>query len=206
LVRARGIDVLAQLGKTFDHPSNSFPEESYSVVSSLIEHESELQPLASAIAALGHLDNPLAIPLIVRYRAHPSEEIRFRVAWALGCFPNDPRSVTTLLALMEDAEEDVRDWATFGLGNQGESDSSVIRDALFRRLGDSNEDVREEAIAGLAKRQDKRVLPALLAALERSAATNTVIEAACQLLEMENHRKDWDPRAYAAALQRRFGI
>jgi hypothetical protein len=32
LVRTRGIDVLAQLGKTADHPSNRFPEESYSVI------------------------------------------------------------------------------------------------------------------------------------------------------------------------------
>lgn len=148
LVRTRGIDVLAQLGKTADHPSNRFPEESYSVISRLIEHETELQPLASAIAAFGHLDNPLAIPLIIRYQTHPSEKIRFQVACALGSFPNDPRSVRTQLVLMEDDDEDVRDWATFGLGNLSDSDSTDIRDALIHRLGDSDEDVREEAIAG----------------------------------------------------------
>lgn len=31
LVRARGLDVLAQLGKTAQHPSNSFPQECYAV-------------------------------------------------------------------------------------------------------------------------------------------------------------------------------
>src|SRR5882724_9716798 len=47
LARARGIDVLAQLGKTADHPSNSFPEEYYSIVSSLLQQERELRPLVS---------------------------------------------------------------------------------------------------------------------------------------------------------------
>src|SRR5438045_464296 len=33
--RARGADVLAQIGRTAEHPHNNFPEESYSVVSQL---------------------------------------------------------------------------------------------------------------------------------------------------------------------------
>jgi hypothetical protein len=33
LKRARGLDVVAQLGKTVEHPSNSFPQESYDLVS-----------------------------------------------------------------------------------------------------------------------------------------------------------------------------
>lgn len=32
LQRARGADVLAQLGKTLEHRQNSFPEESYSAI------------------------------------------------------------------------------------------------------------------------------------------------------------------------------
>jgi HEAT repeat protein len=205
LVRARGVDVLAQLGKTADHPSNTFPEHSYSIVSSVLKEERELLPLASAISALGHLDNALGVPLIARYRTHPSAEIRFRVACALGSFPNDPRSASTLLLLMEDVDEDVRDWATFGLGVLGDSDSTDVRDALIRRLGDPNDDVREEAIAGLGKRRDRRVLPSVLAALERPPVTVRIVEAAYQLLDMENSRKDWGPSAYAAALRERFG-
>ncbi|HEV2177211.1 MAG TPA: HEAT repeat domain-containing protein [Terriglobia bacterium] len=206
LVRARGIDVLAQLGKTVNHPTNSFPEESYSIVTGLLHQERELRPLIAAIAALGHLDNPLAIPLITEYRTHPSADIRFHVACALGSFPNDPRSAGTLLVLAQDADEDVRDWATFGLGSLGDLDSPEIRDALFRRLSDSNEDVREEAIAGLGKRQDKRVLPALLAALERPPVTDRVVEAAYRMLNMENERKDWGASEYAAALRERFRL
>ena len=118
LKRARGIDVLAQLGKTAEHRTNSFPDESYSVVTNLLKGETDVRPLTSAIFALGHLDEPGAVPLIAQFRSHPNAETRFAVACALGSFPNEPLSVETLLALMADADEDVRDWATFGLGNQ----------------------------------------------------------------------------------------
>ena len=206
LTRARGIDVLAQLGTTFDHPTNSFPEESYSIVSRLVTHEKDLQPLDSGISALGHLNNPLAVPLIANYCRHPNADIRFSVACALGSFANDPRSVQSLLLLMEDADEDVRDWATFGLGSQGDCDSNEIREALLRRLSDSNEDVRQEAIAGLGKRREKRVLPFLLETLDNPPVSDRVIEAAYQMLGMEKDRTGWGPKDYATAIRERFGI
>jgi|SRR5271166_750493 len=70
LKRARGVDVLAQLGKTAEHPANSFPDESYTAAKELVETESEAEPLSSGIHALGHLDNPEAVPLISRFKAH----------------------------------------------------------------------------------------------------------------------------------------
>lgn len=104
LIRARGLDVLAQIGKTADHPSNSFPDESFSVVSGVLRSEQEIQPLDSAIAALGHIDNPSAIPLIIRNQSHPDSKVRFSVAWALGAFSNDPRSAECLILLMQDED------------------------------------------------------------------------------------------------------
>ena len=59
---------------------------------------------------------------------------------------------------------------TFGLGVLGNTDSDEIREALVRRLTDSDEDVREEAMVGLGKRKDQRVLSTLLIALERPNA------------------------------------
>jgi HEAT repeats len=53
LVRARGLDVLAQLGKAWEHPENSFPEQAYSIVSELVQQEEVVRPLSSAIFALG---------------------------------------------------------------------------------------------------------------------------------------------------------
>jgi HEAT repeat protein len=107
---------------------------------------------------------------------------------------------------MKDADEEVRDWATFGLGVQGDLDSAEIRDALFQQLSDSNEDVREEAMAALGKRRDQRVVPFLLAALEPPAVSVPVIEAACGLLDMDTDREDWSTDDYASALQERFNI
>jgi HEAT repeat protein len=206
LSRARGADVIAQLGKTVDHQSNSFPEESYSVITDLVERETEPQPLAAGLAALGHLDNPLAVPLITSFSSHPSPEVRFDVAFALGCFPNDPLSAETLLRLTQDPDEDVRDWATFGLGVLGNTDSDEIREALVRRLADSDEDVREEAMVGLGKRKDQRVLSTLLIALERPNTTVRVIETAYQMLGMDNEREGWKGTDYAAALRQRFSL
>ena len=207
--RARGASALAQLGKTAEHQSTVFPEESYAVVTQMLQQETEVQPLSSAIHALGHLNNPAAIPLISSYENHSMAEIRFSVACALGSFANDSEAIQSLMALTNDTDDDVRDWAVFGLGNLGDGDSVEIRDALFSRLSDSNENVREEAIFGLAKRKDQRVIPALIAALSQSAlagpgSTMLAIEAAEAMLGMENERRDWTSRDYISALQEQF--
>jgi HEAT repeat protein len=203
--RTRAVDVLAQLGKTADHPSNRFPEEAYSIVVALMGSEQDVRALNSEITALGHLENPLAIPLIRQYRTHPNEGIRFSVAFALASFPDDPRSVDSLLLLMEDADEQVRDWATFGLGTLGSGNSHEIREALFRRLHDASTDVRQEAMAGLGKRRDERVVPFLIEALDRPPVSDCVIEASFQMLGMDADRDDRGTDDYAEALRSRFG-
>jgi len=205
LRRARGLDVLAQLGKTMDHPHNSFPEESYSVVAARIREEQEVVPLSSAIAALGHLDDPRAVPLIAGFQSHPEPEVRFAVACALGSFPNEPLSAAALLRLMQDEDDDVRDWATFGLGVLGDKDSPEIREAISRALQDSNEDVREESLVGLAKRHDARALSPLFAALEQDSVTVRVIEAAYTFLGFDNEQKNWNPKDYLNALRQQYG-
>lgn len=204
LIRARGVDVLAQLGKTADHPVNSFPEDASAIISELVKREKDLRPLESAISALGHLDNPAAVPVIAAFHGHPSSDIRFSVACSLGSFPNDDLSVETLLLLMEDSDEDVRDWATFGLGVQGDQDSPKIREALYRRLSDANEDVREEAMVGLGKRKDQRVLPSLFAAVNGPEIKVRVAEAASLMLGMEADPEEWGAEAYRIALKERF--
>ena len=75
---------------------------------------------------------------------------------------------------MEDEDEDVRDWATFGVGEiallENEVwrylDSPDIRAALRKRLDDTFEDARREAIWGLARRRDPLGLKLLLEHLE----------------------------------------
>jgi HEAT repeat protein len=130
----------------------------------------------------------------------------FSVACALGSLPNDALSVATLLTLMEDADEDVRDWATFGLGVLGDEDSAEIRDALYLRLNGSNADVREEALIGLAKRHDTRGLATLLKALEQPTITDRIVEAAYTILGMDTDREDWSRQDYTDTLRERFRV
>ena len=206
LGRARGAAVLGQLGRTFEHPRNNFPYESYEVITSLVLREKDPCPLAAAIAALGHLGNPLAIPLIASFSSNPSSEVRFDVAVALGCFPNEDLSLHTLVQLTEDQDDDVRDWATFGVGVLGDTDSDLVRDTLVRCLSDPNEDVRDEAMVGLGKRKDLRVLSSVISALEGAEIPVRAIEAAYEMLGMDNEREGWDGSDYAEALRKRFAL
>jgi HEAT repeat protein len=65
------------------------------------------------------LNHPRAISLITPFASHPDTRLRFDATFALGCFPDEPASVVALLRLIEDTDDDIRDWATFGLGIQG---------------------------------------------------------------------------------------
>lgn len=172
----------------------------------MLESETNSQPLSSAIFALGNSENPLAIPWILKFVDHAESDIRYATACSLGqfAFENGPLCVEALLKLMEDSDEHVRDWATFGLGTLSESNSEKIRAAFLRRLNDSHSDTRAEAMVGLARRKDQRVLPALLAALQKTETFELEIETAYLMLGMEEEREDWAGADYAAALRKRF--
>ncbi len=204
LKRARGLDVLAQLGRTAEHPTNSFPDESYRLALDAVNHKTDVLTLISAIYALGHLNIPAAVPVVAPFHSHADPDIRNAVAFALGCFPNDATSVTTLLMLMRDSDEDVRDWATFAVGVLSEQDSPEIRDALVAALADGDQDVREEALVGLANRHDARALRTLLAELQQPSVTSRAIEAAYTMLGLPDEPKDWWPQDYVSALKEQF--
>jgi HEAT repeat protein len=206
LKRARGADVLAQLGRTSDQPGNNYPEDSFAVISSLIQIETESRPLGSAIYASGHLGDPRALPFLVRYENHSDAEIRFALAFALGSFTSEATAVDVLVRLTRDEDEDVRDWATFGIGALGKTDSPAIRDALTGRLDDSFEDARQEAIVGLARLKDERVLPALLIALDQPKVPGIIVEAAIEMLGLSESEEAWTPARCAAGLRKKFGI
>lgn len=206
LKRARGADILAQFGVTEEQPAALHPEESFAVLSGLLAYESEPRPLASALTALGHLHDPRALALFLKFHDHPAHEVRLAVAFALGGFAGDPAAIRALIRLTTDGNGEVRNWATFSLGVEGDADAPEIRDALAARLKDGNEDARLEALVGLARRRDHRVLPQLLKTLAKRDVSVGEIEAACYMLEMAEDRRDWKSEDYAKALRERFGI
>jgi HEAT repeat protein len=202
LKRARAVAVICQLRSEALSAEPLYRDESYALISRMLECERDPLVLDSAVSALGHLRDARAVPLIVRYRDHAEGSVRFAVAFALGCFPNDSRSIECLIELASDSDSEVRDWAVFGLGVQGEADSAEIREALVRCLDDEDRNVREEAAVGLGKRRDDRVVPALRRMLEEPEVSVRVCEAAAAYLGLEAECEDWAVEDYADAVGR----
>jgi HEAT repeat protein len=205
--RARGADIIGQLGVQPGIASTSFVPERLTASLDLLRRETAPLPLSSAISAIAHIDEDEGIQEILRFRKHPNDEVRWHVASALRGRDN-PEIVSALIELMEDTEPTIRDWATFGLGMQTNADSQEIRDALFERTKDTYIDAREEAIYGLAKRKDLRVLPSLFDALGESNHGSRIEEAVSELLEMsdEKDNNEWTAAKYAESLRIKFGL
>ncbi len=183
-----------------------FRDEAYLLVAKMLEHERHPRVLESAISALGHLDNVEAVPLILLYTDHPGEDVRFSVAFALGCFPNDDEAIKGLLILSRDVDEDVRDWAVFGFGVQGDVDSPEIREALLRSLEDANINVRDEAALGLGKRRDQRLIPFIWEMLNEPELRVRVAQAAAAFPGLDEGPPEWEASDYKDALRTKFGV
>lgn len=183
-----GCGILAQLG----HSAKPFASASFPLVASVIRRTDDKETLANALCALGWLGDPRGVDLALPYIGHDDSDIRYWVTHALTGMNEDERSIEGLIRLTIDSCAIVRDWATFGLGSQTEKDSPAIREALLARLDDIDVVVRGEALVGLAKRQDERVIEPLLHALEsetyKDTANDYAAEALGELKEIGNDR------------------
>jgi len=133
--------------------------------------------------ALGHLDDGRAAQLLLPLAEHPDSDVRFKVAMGLPSTYDqdnpDDAIVSALIALSADEDEDVRDYATFGLGTTLESvDTPEVRAALLARADDEHADTRNEALAGLAYRHDAAVVPLLVKELESADVEAVTVQAA----------------------------
>lgn len=173
-LRCLSADVLGQLGYDQSYP---FATGSVPILTRLLL-DTEPDVIACAVIALGHLRLG-DTALIADLASHADTNVRHAVAVCLG--PREAETATrTLVLLSRDEDRDVRNWATFGLGTMSEADSPAIQEALTARLGDSDHEVRGEAMVGLAKRNVPHAIPAVLAEL-RGTASVLAIEAAGEL-------------------------
>lgn len=158
--RAAGSAVLGQLGH--DRPGfvPVFPEERLAALTALLAREDDPSVLAEVLVALGHLHDPRCIAAAAALRPHPDAGVRLGLVHCLSGH-EDPVAVDALASLTADVEAEVRDWATFGLGQLTRADTVAVRAALRARLADADADVRSEAVAGLAARRDPAAGPAL---------------------------------------------
>lgn len=178
--RGLGLDILGQFGYSAALP---FLDETLPIAVDACDDDERWEVLDSAITALGHLADVRGLPAVLRHVAHPSEEVRHAVAVALphvAGTPADDRAAAALIRLSADPDVEVRDWATFGLGSQLETNTQAIRDALADRLADEEGDTAGEALLGLALRNDQRALAPLLARLDDQPG-NLIVEAAASL-------------------------
>jgi HEAT repeat protein len=178
-VRARGVDILAQLGV----PDRTFPEECVAAAVRLANHDSDPHVVCAAALALGHLRQTKAMPTLVQLAAHPDPDVRYAVAQSLGG-ASDPTALAALIHLTRDKVADVRDWATFGLGHIGKVDTPEVRQALVERLVDVDRSTRTEAICGLACWHDPRAIAPLIDALAAYPADSALIAAAMNFLDL----------------------
>ena len=183
-LRWRAVDILGQLGS----PNRTFPDECLNAALRVLNSDPDPRVLASAAIALRHLKDPRGIDALVRRLDHGDAEVRHAVAFALGG-SSDPRAVAALIKLTTDQDADVRDWATFGIGQQGEIDTPEIREALYRRLDDTDEETRYEAMRGLARCGDIRVAQPLIDALKANPENFDLWDPARTLLKLDVHEE-----------------
>jgi HEAT repeat protein len=144
-----------------DATHRGFPEECCDELLRLATTDKEVEVVIAAVFALGHLGNRRSDDTLAELRSHPEPLVRHGVAFALAG-ETSPKAVNALLELMNDPEAETRDWATTGIGMTVSIDGVEIRDALVRRLQDEDEITRAEALQGLARREDARVVPYLI--------------------------------------------
>jgi len=158
--RALAMDIAAQLhvpGQAGRHAAEAFAPEKTAAL--LVAGLSDANPrvLQAAIFGLAHRPAAAALPVLLGLADHPDSRIRFALARALGSYA-EPEATAALMHLARDRDDDVRDWATFGIGALRDADDEAIRALLWANAHDPDRDVRGEAVVGLARRGDPRVI------------------------------------------------
>lgn len=173
------------------------------ICESILRDEQDADVIWAVAHALGYQSGDRAAEMLIPLAAHGDSDVRFKVAMGLpAAFDEDNPDdgiIGALILLSRDDDEDVRDWATFGLGTALASvDTPELRIALWARAEDEHSDTRNEALAGLAFRYDADVVPRLVLELESEDPDPNAVQAASIL---------GDPRALSAlrALDAREG-
>jgi HEAT repeat protein len=172
LDRAVGAKILAELG----WGDETYLEDSVGILLRLLG-DPESVVVAAAAAAFAHRSDDRAIPDLVRLVPSPDPAVRYGVTVGLAG-NDDSDAVAALIALSRDEDRDVRDYAVFALGSHTDLDTPELREALHVAMGDSDPEIRGEALVGLAERKDERVKPALIEEWKTDEISILSLEAA----------------------------
>ncbi len=179
--RALAVNVICQLQYP-DHREYA-QDASHNLIRAGLD-DPQREVVAAAAFATGHRECPNCLGRLIELASAPDCELRYAATFGLGS-NQDVQAIPAMLALVKDADDDIRNWAMFGLGSLWDLDTPEIREALWLGYSDSVDEVRGEALAGLAKRRDKRVLELLPSALEADLYGKWNIELVEMLSEPE---------------------
>ena len=108
----------------------------------------------------------------------PSDYLKMLIEDDSSLSADDPRaSLDCVIGLMRDEDTANRDWATLILAQQ-ELDTPAVRQALLAAAEDTDENVRAEAILGLAQRDKTTALPFLKREFSGNRVALPLFEAA----------------------------
>jgi HEAT repeat protein len=174
--RSLGASILGQLGY-----GKTFVDESVTWLIQALSDPDETVVIAAA-HSLGHRHCIRAIEPLLTFVNHGSKNVRFAVAHGLGCL-NDRRATDGLIVLARDIDHDVRDYASFYLGEMCAVDYPELRAALHDLLADPAAVVRGQALIGLARRGDRTCSPSLHDELQGEYAGVWAVKAAGYLAD-----------------------
>lgn len=182
-------ELVPDVVRVWGHRAKDLLPRIVSAFSAMLQSEDQARVIAAIGAACGELAHAPASDLLVSFARHPDAAVRLSVAVALQ-WTVTPDSVTALIMLTADENEDVRNWATFAFSSREPDepefvDIEEVREALARRLEDPYEEVRAEAVLALAKRRDERAIRLIREELVRGVAWSQYIEAAIYLPQRE---------------------
>ncbi|RKR08581.1 hypothetical protein C8C83_0164 [Flavobacterium sp. 90] len=149
-----GINILAQFGFPRLHL-----KEILKIYFDLLKTETDKNVISSILYGIGHNNENLTekqIDIICVYKDHKSVTVRYALVNAILAI-DKTKTIDILIELSKDKDSDIRDCATFGIGTQIETDTQIIREALWERINDTDNTARLEAIVGLAKRKDENI-------------------------------------------------
>ncbi|MBN8733205.1 MAG: HEAT repeat domain-containing protein [Acidobacteria bacterium] len=150
--RSRALDVLGQLGAGQKNKGPHLQDRVRLAIRGLADGDETV--VHAAAWALNHLGTVAGVAALLGVRRHPVQGVRRAVAASIAV-AQCPEGIEAMIELTEDVDDEVRDWATFALGQFTDEASEGVLGALRRRLGDPYEDARLEAIRGLVRRRDE---------------------------------------------------
>ena len=176
--RAIGANILGQITNISIHEVNT----AFDLLNELAMNDKSASVRSSAICSMAHRCNQnknfavWLLNLCFQMINDKSVFVRQGIAFALSQVKADS-AIVLLITLCKDAHDTVKNWAAFAV-NCNEYDAEELRNCFVSMLSSKDPEVKREAIIGLGRWKDPRVIPMLVYELSQETVYDDFIEAA----------------------------